>query len=326
MKHFVPLLLALAASPALADVDAVIDDHILPGYAAFAAATASLDAAVGDCAPEAVRPAWNAAFDAWMGVSHLGFGPVEEDGRSVVIAFWPDDRGATPRALAALVQDEDPIIDTAEGTAQISVAARGLFALEYLLYDPQFSATSPYRCALIQALASDLAQVAAQVDAAWRDEFADTLRTAGDPDNLTFLSEREATQAVFTSLLTGLEFTADTRLGRPLGTFDKPRPTRAEAWRSGRSQRNVVLSLMALADLTRHLAEDQAPVTLAALDRAIALAQELDDPAFAGVSDPSRRLKVEIVQQAIHAASDAALAEIGPSLGVSKGFNSSDGD
>lgn len=326
MKPFLTLILALAATPAVADVAAVIDRLILPGYAQSEKATAELEGAAGDCSAETVRPAWNAAFDAWLGVSHLRFGPVEDEGRSVIIAFWPDDRGATPRSLAALVADEDPIIGTAEGTAQISVAARGLFALEHLLYDPQFAEATPYHCDLVQALTADLATIAAQVDDAWQDGYATTLRTAGAAGNATYLSDREAKQALFTSLLTGLEFTADQRLGRPLGTFERPRPTRAEAWRSDRSQRNVVLSLRALSDLTQALTGGSAPLTDAALSRAIALAEELDDPAFVKVSEPSGRLRIEIVQQAVRAAREAAVDEIGPTLGVTAGFNSADGD
>jgi predicted lipoprotein len=118
---------------------------------------------------------------------------------------------------------------------------------------------------------------------------------------------------------------ADRRLGRPLGTFDKPRPDLAEARASGRSLRNVTLSLQALSGLAQTLCPDS-PRSLAALDRAIALAQDLEDLVFDGISDPQGRLRVEILQQAVRAARDAAVAEIGPSPGVSVGFNAQDGD
>lgn len=326
MRPVLSLILALAATPVIAGIDDVIDAHILPGYATFAQTTAALNDVAGDCSAAALRPAWNDAFDAWMGVSHLRFGPVEQDGRSVIVAFWPDARGATPRALAALITDNDPIIETPEGTAQISVAARGLFALEYLLFDAQFADTGIYGCALVQALTLDLATVAAEVNDVWHETYATTLRTAGAPGNATYLSDREAKQALFTALLSGLEFTADQRLGRAMGTYQRPKPTRAEAWRSERSQRNVVLSLHALSDLAHHLSDDSAPLTEAAMARAIALTEALDDPALAGVAEPGSRLKIEVVQQAVRAALDAALAEIGPALGVSAGFNSADGD
>lgn len=330
MRPALAFILALAVTPAVAGIDDVIDARILPGYAAFARSTATLSDVARDCGADTIRPAWNDAFDAWMGVGHLRFGPVEQDGRSVVVAYWPDERGATPRALAKLIGDADPIIDTPAGAAQISVAARGLFALEHLLYDPQFAGpeagTEAYGCALIQALTLDLAIIAAEVADEWRGAYAATLRTAGDEGNATYLSIREAKQALFTSLLTGLEFTADQRLGRPMGTFERPRPTRAEAWRSQRSARNVVLSLRALSQLARGLTGGMAPLTDAALSQAIGLAEGLDDPALAGVADPSGRLRIEIVQQSVRAARDAALAEIGPSLNVSAGFNSADGD
>ncbi|WP_386683795.1 imelysin family protein [Loktanella sp. R86503] len=327
MKLVLTLAAALTASSAFADVNDVVEGHILPGYAAFDAAAADLrDAAAADCSPGAVRPAWNAAFDAWMAVSHLKFGPVEQDGASVIVAFWPDERSATPKALARLIADQDPIIETAEGTAQISVAARGIYALEYLLYDPQFEQAGQYGCALTQALTADLAAIAARINQDWQSDYADTMRSAGEPGNQIYLSEKEATQALFTALLAGLDFNVEQRLARPLGTFDRPRPNRAEAWRSGRSQRNIVLSLQAMADMAQQLTDGTAPVTQAAMIRAIELAEGLDDPILAGVDDPSQRLKIEIVQQAITTAYDAVLGEIGATLGVSAGFNSADGD
>ena len=97
------LAAALLAAPALAGVEEAVDAHALPRVAAFAEAAAALDAAARqDCEAEAVRPAYHDAFDAWMGVSHMRMGPLEEDGRALAVAFWPDERDATGRALRAL--------------------------------------------------------------------------------------------------------------------------------------------------------------------------------------------------------------------------------
>jgi predicted lipoprotein len=150
--------------------------------------------------------------------------------------------------------------------------------------------------------------------------------TAGATGNDVFLSAQEARQTLFTALVTGLEFDADQRLGRPMGSFERPRPTRAEAWRSGRSLRNVSLSLAALRHLAEMLSDTPPTATLTAFDAAQTAAASLNDPVFAGVGSPEGRLKVEILQQRIKAAEAAALAEIGPRLGVSAGFNSADGD
>jgi predicted lipoprotein len=114
-------------------------------------------------------------------------------------------------------------------------------------------------------------------------------------------------------------------LGRPLGTFDRPRPERAEARLSGRALQNVTVSLAALRDMALALSPDS-PKTAAAFDRAITLTVSLDDPGLQGVADPQGWLKVEILQQSVQATRDAALAEIGPALGVGIGFNAADGD
>ena len=119
------------------------------------------------------------------------------------------------------------------------------------------------------------------------------------------------------------------RLGRPLGSFDKPRPRRAETWRAGRSLRNVSLSLEALRDLALHLSQGH-PDLQAEFDtrfgEALDLARTLDDPVFAGVADPGKRLKIEILQQSIDRIRATAAEDLGPHLGVSAGFNALDGD
>lgn len=326
---FLSAALTCGALPASAGLDEVIETHILPGTADFAAATRSLsDAAAADCLTSALQGPYNAAFDAWMEISHLRFGPLEKDGRVNAIAFWPDAKGFIGRSLGGLISDEDPIVHHPQDFGSVSVAARGLFALEMLLYDPQYAgyAADSYTCHLVQAVSNDLARMADGIDVDWRNVQAPAMRSAGQPDNTLYLTRDEVMQALYTALLSGLEFTADQRLGRPLGTFDRPRPTRAEARRSARSLRNVGLSLQALRDLSDALADVQIPVTEAAFDTALEEVKSLDDPTFAGVDDPTGRLKVEIVQQRIQAARRAVEGEIGAALGVTAGFNSADGD
>lgn len=328
MRLFLSALLFLPA-PALADVDAVIDRHILPGYAAFDSASIRLEnAALEDCRAEAVAPAYNAAFDAWMGISHINFGPVETASLRPAIAFWPDSKNSTGRHLARLIAANDPAVYNIDAFREVSIAARGLFALERMLFDEDLNSYTrdSYSCALVEAITADLTISALALTVGWVESHAETLRTAGAEGNETYLSEREAQQALYTALLTGLEFDKDQRLGRPLGTFDRPRPMRAEARRSLRSLRNVTLSLTALRNLAELLTDGAAPQTLATFDRALAVASDLDDPGFAGVATPGGRLKVEILAQHITAISDTAAAEIGPTLGVSAGFNALDGD
>lgn len=318
-----PLLLLLIAAPAHADVAQALRDRILPGHATFATATADLAReAAQDCRGPGVTAAFNTAYDGWMGIQHIRLGPIEEDGRGLAIAFWPDPKGMGLRAQRALV-DGDPAALDPRAFAGQSVAARGLTGLERLLFTDEVPGDT---CPLIRATAADLARVAAELDAGWRDDFGPLLAAPGAEGNTRFLSQAEARQALFTQIVTGLEYVRDQRLGRPLGSFDRPAPQLAEARASARGLRNVVLSLQAIRDLAAALSDDDAPRTLAALDRAIAQAKALPDPDLSGTATPQGRLRTEIVQQSVDAARITALEELGPALGVTVGFNAMDGD
>lgn len=317
MKALAALLLMTA--PAFADMAAVVGTRIGPGYERFAAATQLLaDTAAGTCSVEAIIPRYHEAFDAWIAVAHFRIGPVEEDGRGLAIAFWPDPRGATEKGLGQLMASAAPL--DADSFARQSVAVRGLFALDRLL----FVRSDARGCALVRAVTRDLDRMADEILAEWHG-FARLLITAGEQGNTRFLTQDEAVQAVYTQIITGLEFNADTRLGRPMGTFERPRPERAEAHLSGRSLRNLRLSLAAIEGDMLALKPD-IPHTFIQMDRARAQAQQMTDTDFSGVASPEGRLKLEILQQTIHRVRDAAVDEIAPALGVNAGFNAADGD
>ncbi len=310
----------------------VVQQHILPRYTALAQSTDTLaSAALDDCTATSapLRDAYQAAFDDWIAVSHLRFGPSETQNRAFALAFWPDTRSATPKTLAGLIADADPIADTPKAYADMSIAGRGFYALEFLLYDDQISTMGDagYRCTLVQTVTADIAALSQAILTDWQTGYADKLMTPGDDS--PYRSTEEVAQELFKALNTGLEFTASTRLGRPLGTFDHPRPTRAEAWRSGRSLRNVVVSLASLRDLALRLSQSDPELTeklAAGFDKAQTRAANLDDPVFAGTADPQGRLRVEVLQQSVETIRTTAQEYLGPMLGVASGFNALDGD
>lgn len=334
MKH---LLFALAAcaslitAPARADmVEEILGQQILPGMQALADSSHRLaQAAELICRPGAspLRRAYRKAFDNWIRVSHLRFGPTETDNRAFALAFWPDSRGKTPKTLVRHMRAADPALLTPEGFAQSSIAGRGFYALEFMYFDPDFSAARPteYRCALVAAMARDIATNAAAIHQDWRDSYAQQMRNGTG----RYTDKTEVKQELYKALNTGLQLLADMRLGRPLGTFDRPRPKRAEAWRSGRSQHHILLSLQSLRPLALALAGDNAPLRAhleAVFDKAIARATALDDPRLSGVSNPAKRLRIEALQQEVNDLRALIESELGPSLGVLAGFNSLDGD
>lgn len=317
------LVFALCAAPVFADTREAVEGVIVPGYARFAASADALaQAAAQSCEPDALRPAFHNALDAWLAVSFLHFGPAEEEGRALAIWFWPDPKGLGAKAQRALLTG-DPATLEPENFRDQSVAARGLSGLERLLWSPDLPADP---CPLIRATAGDLTRLAHEIEAGWQGEagFAATLLTAGEAGNTRYLSPAEARQAVFTQMMAGLEFVADQRLGRPLGD-DRPRPERAEAKASERSQRNVAVNLQGLRRLAAALLPE-AEATLAAFDRAIAHAGKLKDPVFAGVADPAKHEEIALLRQYVKAIRAAAMAEMAPALGVGLGFNSQDGD
>jgi predicted lipoprotein len=322
-----------ASAQPLSDLTSTaLDTHILPRFERLAKQSKLLaDVAQDDCdaGSPALTAAYGAAFDAWIDVSHLRFGPTEVDDRAFALAFWPDSRGVTPRSLLALIASEDPIGLDAAAYTDVSIAARGFYALEFLLYDETVmtAGSDIYRCALIQTVSADIAALTHAIDAEWQASYADLLRTPSETG--PYRTQEEAAQVLFKSVSTGLEFLNDTRLGRPLGTFDRPRPTRAEVWRSERSARHVELSTKALHELALILAGDDVDLATSLTEvfaRTEARIARLDDPAFAGVSDPSGRFTIEVLQQSIGAIRTVVRNDLGPKLGVIAGFNALDGD
>ncbi|MBW4709947.1 imelysin family protein [Roseobacter sp. YSTF-M11] len=315
----------LGGGPAVADLMAVRDQHILPGYAAFAAASKALEkTARDDCSPRSVLPVFHVAFDAWVSISHVQFGPVETRGASLSLAFWPDPKDRVGKALARLSHDQDAAVQTPDAFAQVSVAVQGFTALERLLTEPQ--GDPAYACRLTHAITRNIRRIADALTRDWNSAFGTAFVTAGAASNPTFPDSKDAERAVFTSLSTALEFLHDQRLGRPLGTFERPRPKRAEARRSDRSARHVILSLTVLKDLTNVFAHTPLGQVNAAFDAALARVAALDDPAFAGVSDPVRRLRIEALQHKVRELQIVVARDVGVALGINTGFNSLDGD
>ncbi|MBU2993576.1 imelysin family protein [Octadecabacter sp. 1_MG-2023] len=322
MKFAFPVLLAttlLTPFAVFADprVDAVLDQHVLPRFHALTDATAAL-ANAEDCD---VVAEWDAATEAWIAVSHLRFGPTEVDNRAFSLAFWPDPRGSTPSALTTLLSDDAPAI------ADVSIAGRGFYALEYLLFDDAFSDVDG-RCDLIAGLAKDANATAQAIEADWIDHYADLLRTTG---NDTYRDDTEALQQLYGAITGGLDFAVTKRLGVPMGTFERPRPRLAEMRRSGRSLDNVAVVLESLEEMTLLLAggdsdgviADQFAAARLALDNVGEIEGGAD---FSIVADTSGRFKVEVLQNRISEIRTYLSEELGPQIGVIEGFNADDGD
>ena len=320
------LVFAVLATPAFANVEEAVEHYILPAVDRFAEAAAALaEAAEADCTADALRPSYLAALDAWAPIADIRIGPAEAG--ALTIAYWPDERGAGMKTLRGLIAKEDIVGQDPAAYAAVSAAARGFPALDLLLGDPELStyASGSYACDLVRTVTADLAKQAEQISDGW-DVEATALTTAGGPDNASYLSEDEAFQALYTQILSSLEFSADSRLGRPLGEPDRPRPARAEFWRSGRPLLNAQASAEGAVRLAGLLSGGPLVASEAALDQVRRAAAVIDDPSFQDIEDPSARLKLEILQQRVRALLDALEVEVGSPRGLQPGFNSRDGD
>lgn len=329
MRFILTTCLALFGAPAGADIDVVIDDHIIARHAVFAQSTAALvDAATRDCTPAGVIPAYHAAFDAWVAVSHIRFGPIENNGEGLAVAFWPDKKGMIPKTLSHMISAQDPVVYDAEAFAGYSIAARGFFALEQMLFDAKFKGygKGSYSCALTQAITVDLHRIAAQTYDGWTSGYAETLRSAGHAGNDVFLTDKEGIQALYTNMLGGLEYISNQRIARPLGTYEKPRPRRAEARRSMRSLRNIIVSLEAIHEMADMLADGEASETDEGFAATLNFAKSLDDHVFENLNETSAKFDLGSLRELMAVTYEAAAVEIGIHLNVVAGFNALDGD
>ena len=120
---------------------ALAETHAVPRYERLATATNSFAVASqafcsgpGDAGRASLGAAFHDAMDAWMGVQHLRFGPVESFNRAYRFYFWPQARAKAADAVAELVAtgEED---ERLARIGQANVAVQGLLAAEVLFHD-----------------------------------------------------------------------------------------------------------------------------------------------------------------------------------------------
>jgi len=327
----------------------LVADHVLPRYHALAEATNSLvrgAAAFCDDPVEAaldnLRDVYHVTMDAWMGVQHIRFGPVQYLSRYDRFAFWPDNRNTTGRHLGTLLDSGGAGALEAEAFARGSVAVQGFTALERLLYDADAAAAfavDNYRCRVVMAITRNLEAMAAGTLHDWRDgesPYGRVVETAGD-GNAFYESDKEATLDFFKAFNGSLQFIADLKLGRPLGDdIDSARPRRTESWRSARSLDNVRANLRALHDLyggahgfgtvVANNDPDLDATLREGLDSALDAAESIDVPLSAAIADPAKRPQVEDLLTLVRALQELAVTRLNVALGIPVGFNAFDGD
>lgn len=307
---------------------------VLPAFAQLAAAAQNLaKAATAGCAdpkaPDltALQQAYHGVADAWADAQMFRLGPLADGQRAERFAYWPERRNIIDKQLSALLAADDTLALDAGKLGGSSVAVQGLPALERLLY--RDGALPHTGCAVMQAIAGNLAAIATEAQKAWQQAAAKPAPFAANPT--------EATTQFYTNLLTLLQIVADQKIGAPLGgEVAAAKPKSAEQWRSGRSLRNIRRNLAAAQNaffgkggFAALLTPEQSALAdnlKKAFADAIAAAESAGDDLPADVTNETRRhLATELLVKVNHLR-DLLRQDVPPVIGITLGFNELDGD
>lgn len=345
--------IAHAASPWTAVNRTLVDEHIVPRYQQLASTTVQLDershafcAKPDQAGLDDVRAAFHQTMDAWMGIQHMRFGPVENDLRYSRFQTWPDKHNTSERQLRQALAEQDVARLSEEKFPHASVALQGLSAFERLLYDDSDEFTrfgeaerSTYPCLLLAAIAHNLERMSADVLREWtaaKPSYREIVLEAGQ-GNRHFESSEEFSARMLNNLYTALQFIVDQKLMLPVGASPAGvNPRGAESWRSRRSLRNIVLNLEAaealyMSGYSPILTADPKSVSLdqeirRSFAQTLRAARDIEQPLFQALQSPEQRPALD---RLVAAASELKRLLGGPlpaALGLKLGFNSLDGD
>ena len=353
----IALLALFSLSPAQAADDAqlaaiaekTVENYIRPAYEALAQQTAALEATIAAyCAAPSpqgrddIAAAFAATLEAWAGVDFLRFGPMAEEGRLERFAYWPDVHNTGARQMRRFLAGEDPALLVKGALAAQSAAVQGLPALESLIWSGQNAlavalAPPPYRCALGDAIAKNLGEIAAAAEAGWQGDGAwPILLTRPGPDNPLYRSRQEALTEILKGVLTGFEQLRDHRLLAAVGaTAEEAKASRAPYNRAGESLPYFAASAAALEEYV----ETSGLLSLVPEDRkwiANSVRFEFSNlrEAFAGagpdieaaLASPELRQKLVYAAIVLQSLRDLFQNTLSTELGVTGGFNALDGD
>ena len=326
---------------------AAVDQFVIPAYRALAEATEAqqktwaafaANRAGGDFG--ALKKTYNDACDAWARAQLVKTGPIGLFLRYDRFAYWPEARNVTQRTLDALLASKDPKDLAADTLAHDSVAAQGLTALERLLYDgdkPEAllkaqGDAAARRVAVGEGIAANLALISKETLAEWTaPDGVRAMMSANKPWKSIFADAPEAARLLLTDLATIYRIMHDVKILPVMGkSAEEAKLKSAEAWRSGRSTRDLALNLEASEAMAKPFL---ASATAAHRNRLNALFATAGKAMAAvpgdlgeAAADSKKRPQVEAARLAIKAVQTELIKNLPGDLGIILGFNSLDGD
>jgi predicted lipoprotein len=339
-------------------VSQVVQAVLLPAHAEVAAAALALSQqAQVFCGQRSagnftlMQTRWRGAMSAWQGVNGVVVGPSTVNSLSLRMQAWPSAlAGVTATRVDQLLAGEAAL--TASYVAGQPVQAQGLPALEYLLFgdrseaDFAANAAGDRRCDLLQAVAANVATMAATLDEAWRTQTGVANLTGSSAGTVN-----EAYNQLGNLFLGQLLRVKDNALGPVIGLDSAAQPiapnaAAAEAPRSDTSLQQLIGHLQAARrlfqggaeagdtdGLARVLAQGQSAALSAGLrtrlDAAIALAQALLDEGLelsSAQTDNATRQRFVALHEAVRTTETYTQDQVLPALGITLTFNFNDGD
>lgn len=227
---------------------------VVPALEAVLAAGRTCEATLDDLAAgvdgtslDAAQAAWRSLREAWNRAEACLFGPVRQRSLEAFADESLLDIAAIEATLAGVAPIDASLLNSR------GVDERGMFVLEYFLFDPAgdgcvllalgTGGDAPRRLAYLQAAAEDLVVTLQKISRVWDpsgEDFLSAWTTAGG-GNSVFAGAREAVDLMINQMLRHLTEIIDQRLGRPLGKTSggAPQPPGAESQRSANSLRDV---------------------------------------------------------------------------------------
>lgn len=340
--------------PREAVLSTIVEQVAIPTYQTFRDEAVALDAAAeAFCADRTaaslttVQEAWWTARGSWKRNDIFAFGPHTDEPVRLgpKIDFWPARPDTVQRTLDGTAE-----LDAA-GIESLGAPAKGLPAMEYLLYDPSGDhsailaaytdeTSGDRRCQYLIGLAGDLVLRADEMLAAWdgMGGFGEALVTAGEGSPL-YDSRAMAINTLFNRITFAAEDIRELKIGKPAGKRNggDPQPDTVESPFSHRSVQDIVDSLAGLRAAYAGTAENvsfdaqvegRAPELTTALqdhfDRATTAVQAIDTPLASAVVD--RPDEVEAAYQAVKDLHRALGVDAANVLGITVMFNNTDAD
>lgn len=295
---------------------------------ALAKTTRSYCESPSDKGRASVVDGWRAAYAAWQAVRYVDFGPIEQNSRSWQLQFWPDAKNLIARKADYWLGKDSPV--TPEQVESDSVALQGFPAMEYLLFDEQpakrgHALPEAQACSLAIAITGHIQTTAQSLSDDWK---------AFAPH---YVENDQYTATTVKAALNGVEIIQDKRLAAPMGLRGNGSRNGylADAWRSGESLSTIEASIRGLQTsflpgaVTLLKQNDQSKLAARLSRQFERTLKEFDTlPSALAPSlktdDGYRQLQglfIEVSQL------DQIIGNnVAPALGITRGFNSSDGD